>query len=106
MQTLAEVGSQGEVVDLNSVTEATLSQDGQIILTSEDGHGKHTTYQYASTNIIYACDSVHNNFHCLICCHICACLIYFVWLISLYNDEYSDVYIRVSLCFKYIQQHA
>ncbi|GLV37616.1 erect wing [Carabus blaptoides fortunei] len=39
VQTLAEVGSQGEVVDLNSVTEATLSQDGQIILTSEDGHG-------------------------------------------------------------------
>lgn len=40
VQTIAEVGSQGEVVDLNSVTEATLSQDGQIILTSEDGHGK------------------------------------------------------------------
>lgn len=29
-----------EVVDLNSVTEATLNSDGQIILTAEDGHGK------------------------------------------------------------------
>ena len=27
-------------VDLNNVTEATLNQDGQIILTGEDGHGK------------------------------------------------------------------
>lgn len=39
---LAEVGpGQGEnvAVDLNSVTEATLNQDGQIILTAEDGHG-------------------------------------------------------------------
>lgn len=26
-------------VDLNNVTEATLNQDGQIILTGEDGHG-------------------------------------------------------------------
>lgn len=28
------------MVDLNSVTEATLNSDGQIILTAEDGHGK------------------------------------------------------------------
>ncbi|XP_033215955.1 DNA-binding protein Ewg isoform X3 [Belonocnema kinseyi] len=41
VQTLAEVtGGDGSVsVDLNSVTEATLGQDGQIILTGEDGHG-------------------------------------------------------------------
>ncbi|EFN75079.1 DNA-binding protein P3A2 isoform X2 [Harpegnathos saltator] len=43
VQTLAEVagGTEGAsvAVDLNSVTEATLSQDGQIILTGEDGHG-------------------------------------------------------------------
>ncbi|KAK0088448.1 hypothetical protein PV325_011977 [Microctonus aethiopoides] len=41
VQTLAEVtGADGSVaVDLNSVTEATLGQDGQIILTGEDGHG-------------------------------------------------------------------
>lgn len=76
MQTLAEVGSQGEVVDLNSVTEATLSQDGQIILTSEDGHGKHITCQCASTNIIYACHSVHNNFHYLIFMDI-VCMFFF-----------------------------
>lgn len=38
--TLSEVGTQAEVVDLNTVTEATLNQDGQLILTSEDGHGK------------------------------------------------------------------
>lgn len=30
----------GVSVDLNSVTEATLNQDGQIILTGEDGQGK------------------------------------------------------------------
>ena len=39
IQTISEGGSQGEVVDLNSVTEATLNSDGQIILTAEDGHG-------------------------------------------------------------------
>ncbi|XP_046427956.1 DNA-binding protein Ewg isoform X4 [Neodiprion pinetum] len=43
VQTLAEVTGGGEggsvSVDLNSVTEATLGQDGQIILTGEDGHG-------------------------------------------------------------------
>ncbi|XP_032664600.1 DNA-binding protein Ewg isoform X4 [Odontomachus brunneus] len=43
VQTLAEVTGSAEgasvAVDLNSVTEATLSQDGQIILTGEDGHG-------------------------------------------------------------------
>ncbi|XP_024935691.1 DNA-binding protein P3A2 isoform X2 [Cephus cinctus] len=42
VQALAEVagGAEGSVaVDLNSVTEATLGQDGQIILTGEDGHG-------------------------------------------------------------------
>ncbi|ERL84560.1 hypothetical protein D910_01989 [Dendroctonus ponderosae] len=38
IQTISEGGSQGEVVDLNSVTEATLNSDGQIILTAEDGH--------------------------------------------------------------------
>jgi nuclear respiratory factor 1 len=44
VQTLAEVGGQGEsvAVDLNNVTEATLNQDGQLILTGEDGHGKLT----------------------------------------------------------------
>nr|CAD7257233.1 unnamed protein product [Timema shepardi] len=43
VQTLAEVASaQGEggvAVDLSNVTEATLNQDGQLILTGEDGHG-------------------------------------------------------------------
>ncbi|XP_026829297.1 DNA-binding protein P3A2 isoform X3 [Ooceraea biroi] len=42
VQALAEVagGTEGSVaVDLNTVTEATLGQDGQIILTGEDGHG-------------------------------------------------------------------
>ncbi|KAL1110493.1 hypothetical protein AAG570_008021 [Ranatra chinensis] len=41
VQTLADVSGQGEsvAVDLNNVTEATLNQDGQIILTGEDGHG-------------------------------------------------------------------
>ncbi|XP_065202274.1 DNA-binding protein P3A2-like isoform X5 [Planococcus citri] len=42
VQSLADVAaSQGEVtsVDFNNVTEAALSQEGQIILTSEDGHG-------------------------------------------------------------------
>ncbi|XP_060537077.1 DNA-binding protein Ewg isoform X3 [Cylas formicarius] len=38
IQTISESGAQGEVVDLNSVTEATLNSDGQIILTAEDGH--------------------------------------------------------------------
>lgn len=46
MQTLAEVtGAEGVSVDLNSVTEATLGQDGQIILTGEDGHGKPIYYR-------------------------------------------------------------
>ncbi|XP_071554557.1 DNA-binding protein Ewg isoform X1 [Temnothorax nylanderi] len=43
VQTLAEVAGSTEgasvAVDLNTVTEATLGQDGQIILTGEDGHG-------------------------------------------------------------------
>nr|XP_012150218.1 PREDICTED: DNA-binding protein P3A2 isoform X3 [Megachile rotundata] len=43
VQALAEVAGSAEgtsvAVDLNSVTEATLGQDGQIILTGEDGHG-------------------------------------------------------------------
>jgi nuclear respiratory factor 1 len=39
IQAISESGSQGEVVDLNSVTEATLNSEGQIILTGEDGHG-------------------------------------------------------------------
>lgn len=38
IQTITEGGTQ-EVVDLNSVTEATLNSEGQIILTGEDGHG-------------------------------------------------------------------
>ncbi|XP_018325639.1 DNA-binding protein P3A2 isoform X2 [Agrilus planipennis] len=38
IQTITEGGAQGEVVDLNSVTEATLNSEGQIILTGEDGH--------------------------------------------------------------------
>ncbi|XP_063242799.1 DNA-binding protein Ewg-like isoform X4 [Bacillus rossius redtenbacheri] len=41
--TLAEVASAqadgGVTVDLSNVTEATLNQDGQLILTGEDGHG-------------------------------------------------------------------
>lgn len=48
VQTLAEVSSAdgGSVaVDLGSVTEATLGQDGQIILTGEDGHGKTVFYR-------------------------------------------------------------
>ncbi|XP_072402503.1 DNA-binding protein Ewg-like isoform X2 [Diabrotica undecimpunctata] len=40
IQTITEGGAAGEVVDLNSVTEATLNSEGQIILTAEDGHGK------------------------------------------------------------------
>lgn len=46
VQTLTEVGgAEGSVsVDINSVTEATLGQDGQIILTGEDGHGKTVFY--------------------------------------------------------------
>ncbi|KAF4518846.1 hypothetical protein B566_EDAN006697 [Ephemera danica] len=43
VQALTEVthGADGQsvAVDLNSVTEATLNQDGQLILTGEDGHG-------------------------------------------------------------------
>lgn len=38
IQTITEGGAAGEVVDLNSVTEATLNSEGQIILTAEDGH--------------------------------------------------------------------
>ncbi|XP_044764842.1 DNA-binding protein Ewg isoform X2 [Coccinella septempunctata] len=38
IQTITEGGQAGEVVDLNSVTEATLNSEGQIILTAEDGH--------------------------------------------------------------------
>lgn len=48
VQTLAEVSSAdgaSVAVDLNSVTEATLGQDGQIILTGEDGHGKTVFYR-------------------------------------------------------------
>lgn len=49
VQALAEVagGAEGAsvAVDLNSVTEATLGQDGQIILTGEDGHGKTIFYR-------------------------------------------------------------
>lgn len=44
IQTISEGGAQGEVVDLNSVTEATLNSEGQIILTAEDGHGIVTFY--------------------------------------------------------------
>uniref|UniRef100_V9ICD7 DNA-binding protein P3A2 n=1 Tax=Apis cerana TaxID=7461 RepID=V9ICD7_APICE len=49
VQALAEVAGSAEgtsvAVDLNSVTEATLGQDGQIILTGEDGHGKTVFYR-------------------------------------------------------------
>lgn len=44
VQSLADVAaSQGEVtsVDFNNVTEAALSQEGQLILTSDDGHGNY-----------------------------------------------------------------
>lgn len=40
IQTISESGAPGEVVDLNSVAEATLNTEGQIILTGEDGHGQ------------------------------------------------------------------
>lgn len=44
VQALTEVAhsadGQSVAVDLNSVTEATLNQDGQLILTGEDGHGE------------------------------------------------------------------
>lgn len=41
VQTLQDsVTGESVSVDLNNVTEATLNQDGQIILTGEDGHGK------------------------------------------------------------------
>lgn len=46
VQSLADAAaSQGEItsVDFSNVTEAGLSQEGQIILTSEDGHGKYQT---------------------------------------------------------------
>ncbi|XP_054279315.1 DNA-binding protein Ewg-like isoform X3 [Macrosteles quadrilineatus] len=41
VHTLAEVasGDGGVAVELNNVTEATLNQEGQLILTGEDGHG-------------------------------------------------------------------
>jgi len=41
IQTISESGGQAEVMDLNSVTEATLNSEGQIILTGEDGHGEY-----------------------------------------------------------------
>lgn len=40
MQTLTDAQAEGMTVDLNAVTEASINQEGQIILTSEDGHGK------------------------------------------------------------------
>ncbi|XP_065202270.1 DNA-binding protein P3A2-like isoform X2 [Planococcus citri] len=49
VQSLADVAaSQGEVtsVDFNNVTEAALSQEGQIILTSEDGHVSSELWSY------------------------------------------------------------
>ncbi|XP_023317733.1 DNA-binding protein Ewg isoform X2 [Trichogramma pretiosum] len=46
VQTLSDPNDgQSVSVDLNSVTEATLGQDGQIILTGEDGHGKPIFYR-------------------------------------------------------------
>jgi len=49
VQALAEVAGSTDgasvAVDLNTVTEATLGQDGQIILTGEDGHGKTVFYR-------------------------------------------------------------
>lgn len=38
-------GQTAEVVDLNSVTEATLNSEGQIILTGEDGHEIYIVFQ-------------------------------------------------------------
>ncbi|XP_072386677.1 DNA-binding protein Ewg-like [Diabrotica undecimpunctata] len=38
VQTITEGGAIGEDIDFNSVTEATLNSEGQIILTEEDGH--------------------------------------------------------------------
>lgn len=47
MQTLQDsVTGESVSVDLNHVTEATLNQDGQIILTGEDGHGTHTAHLF------------------------------------------------------------
>lgn len=42
VQTLDNGDGSTMSVDLNSVAEATLNQDGQIILTGEDGQGKNT----------------------------------------------------------------
>ncbi|XP_076262461.1 DNA-binding protein Ewg isoform X1 [Rhynchophorus ferrugineus] len=49
IQAISEGGSQGEVVDLNSVTEATLNSDGQLILTADDGHALNTEGQIILT---------------------------------------------------------
>lgn len=49
VHTLGEVGGEGGVsVDLNNVAEATLNQEGQLILTGEDGHG----YPVSMANVI------------------------------------------------------
>ncbi|CAG9835678.1 unnamed protein product [Diabrotica balteata] len=40
VQTITEGDTLGEDIDFNSVTEATLNSEGQIILTEEDGHSK------------------------------------------------------------------
>lgn len=43
VQTLQDgVSGESIALDLNNVTEATLNQEGQIILTGEDGHGNFT----------------------------------------------------------------
>lgn len=39
--TLHAMEGGGMAVDLSNVTEATLNQDGQLILTGEDGQSKH-----------------------------------------------------------------
>ena len=55
IQAISESGSQGEVVDLNSVTEATLNSEGQIILTGEDGHGEWTLFMFVSFSFCFVC---------------------------------------------------
>lgn len=42
--TLHAMEGGGMAVDLSNVTEATLNQDGQLILTGEDGQSKHKEF--------------------------------------------------------------
>lgn len=56
------------MVDLNSVTEATLNSDGQIILTAEDGHGKFVLhFQLLFSAKLYAFHQVKVYHICTLC---------------------------------------